>query len=200
MATLFPRYASNNGFDTLLRLLDTSGEVPHHTRHSHTRTFTPKFDVREGATGYELHGELPGIKQEDIDIEFVDAATLVIKGRTARDVVKSSDDEEAKAGKHFIEGKPAVSHKATVEDESADTTVATTGKQENGTVETRREEPAAYRYWVSERSVGEFQRTFTFPGRVDRDAVKASLKDGILTVVIPKLIKKEAETRKIAIG
>ena len=199
MATLFPRYA-NNSFDTLLRLLDTSGEVPHHSRHSHTRSFTPKFDVREGETGYELHGELPGIKQEDIDIEFVDAATLVIKGRTAREVVKSSDDEGTKAGKHFIEDKPSSSHKATVEDESAETSVTATGKGEIGTVETRREEPSIYRYWVSERSVGEFHRTFTFPGKVDRDAVKASLKDGILTVVIPKQVKKEAESKKITIG
>lgn len=196
MATLFPRHA-NNGFDTLLRLLDTSGEVPHHSRQSHNRTFAPKFDVREGKTGYELHGELPGIKQEDIDIEFVDSATLVIKGRTAREVTKSSDDEGTKAGK--IEDKPSTSHKATVEDEPAETSL-TTGKRENGTVETRREEPSTYRYWVSERSVGEFHRTFSFPGKVDRDAVKASLKDGILTVAIPKQIKKEAESKKITIG
>lgn len=88
-----------------------------------------------------------------------------------------------------------------MEDEQADekpsTEVAKSGKNE-GAVEKHKEQPG-FRYWVSERSVGEFQRTFNFPGKVDRDAVKASLKNGILTVVVPKL-KKEAESRKIVIG
>jgi HSP20 family molecular chaperone IbpA len=37
------------------------------------KTFSPKFDVKEAADAYELHGELLGIKQEDIKIEFTDA-------------------------------------------------------------------------------------------------------------------------------
>ncbi|SMQ56465.1 unnamed protein product [Zymoseptoria tritici ST99CH_3D7] len=51
------------------------------------RIFTWKFDVRETKDNYELHGELPGIDQKSIDpkninIEFSDAQTLTIKGRT----------------------------------------------------------------------------------------------------------------------
>ncbi|RPB03835.1 HSP20-like chaperone [Choiromyces venosus 120613-1] len=42
------------------------------------------------------------------------------------------------------------------------------------------------RYWVSERTVGEFQRSFSFPSYVDVDAVKASLAHGILKIVVPK--------------
>ena len=42
------------------------------------------------------------------------------------------------------------------------------------------------KYWVSERSVGEFHRAFSFPSRVNQDEVKASLKNGILNVVVPK--------------
>lgn len=43
-----------------------------------------------------------------------------------------------------------------------------------------------HRFWASERVTGEFQRTFSFPTRVDQNAVKASLKNGILSVVVPK--------------
>nr|AAV33735.1 30 kDa heat shock protein [Trichophyton rubrum] len=39
---------------------------------------------------------------------------------------------------------------------------------------------------MTERSVGEFNRVFKFPSRVDQDAVSASLKDGILSVNVPK--------------
>jgi len=52
--------------------------------------------------------------------------------------------------------------------------------------------------WVSERSVGEFSRSFSFPERVDQDAVKASFKNGVLSIVVPKVQKKEG-TKKIQI-
>lgn len=191
MATLFPRFPSDHGLDSLFRHLLDADVTPQRASHS-ISSFSPKFDVKENANSYELHGELPGIEQEHIDIEFVDNNVLVIKGHNEREY-KSSSDENDKGGK--------AAHKPTVEDEQADektsTEVAKSGKNE-GAVEKHKEQPG-FRYWVSERSVGEFQRTFNFPGKVDRDAVKASLKNGILTVVVPKL-KKEAESRKIVIG
>lgn len=200
MAALFPRFSAPNGLDTLLRLLDTSEAAPRHSHHSQVRSFTPRFDVREGEFGYELHGELPGIKQEDVDIEFVDSNTLVIKGRSEREYVTKSTEEDGKPDE-AVHPKP---HKATVEDENANTTstaITSTAisSAESGTIESRREEPS-FRYWVSERAGGEFHRTFTFPGKVDRDAVKANLKNGILTVIVPKQLKREAESRKITIG
>jgi HSP20 family molecular chaperone IbpA len=53
------------------------------------------------------------------------------------------------------------------------------------------------KYWLSERSIGEFSRTFNFPQRVDHDAVTASLKDGVLNITVPKA--KRHETRRISI-
>ncbi|KAJ5730462.1 HSP20-like chaperone [Penicillium malachiteum] len=46
----------------------------------------------------------------------------------------------------------------------------------------------AHRYWASERTVGEFRRTFSFPSHVKQDAVKASLKNGVLSIHVPKAI------------
>ncbi len=51
---------------------------------------------------------------------------------------------------------------------------------------------------MSERSVGEFSRSFSFPVRVDQDAVKASMKNGILSILVPKA--KKHESRKIDIS
>jgi len=45
-------------------------------------------------------------------------------------------------------------------------------------------EPKA-KYWISERATGSFSRQFSFPQPVDSDAVKASLKNGILSIVVP---------------
>ncbi|MCJ1465490.1 hypothetical protein MMC07_004108 [Pseudocyphellaria aurata] len=192
----FPHPASQAiDFEKILRHLVGNAEArPQHSHQlHHFRSFIPKFDFVEKETVYELHGELPGIKQENIDMEFVDSETLVIKGRSERDYITKSIEEDGKPVK-AVDAKP---HKATVEDDNDDSTSKAIST-ESDTVETRREEPS-YLAWVSERSVGEFHRTFTFRRRINPDAVKANLKNGILTVLVPKQ-PKETAGRKITIG
>lgn len=41
---------------------------------------------------------------------------------------------------------------------------------------------------LSERSVGEFARSFSFPAGIDHDAVTASLQHGVLRIVVPKRV------------
>ncbi|KAL8698308.1 MAG: hypothetical protein Q9201_006648 [Fulgogasparrea decipioides] len=180
--SLFPRFPSSE-FGPLYRLLDdyTSGT----SASSSIRAFHPKFDVREHKDSYELQGELPGIEQKDVHIEFADPHTLIIKGRVERDY--SSDGSQAARGRITGEVTENTSHKATVEDEGAETS-STSGKAGEVTKTSKGGEvpKSGTRYWVSERSVGEFHRAFSFPSRVDQDAVKASLKNGILTVIVPK--------------
>jgi len=53
-------------------------------------------------------------------------------------------------------------------------------------------------YHAMERSSGNFARRFTMPDGVDGASVTAELKNGVLTVQIPK--KPEAQPRRIAIG
>jgi len=160
------------------------------------KTFTPKFDVKEVKDAYELHGELPGIEQKDVEIEFTDAHTLTIKGRTERSYTSGTPPTGFVGGapaQAAIEGTDgAKAHKATVEDEGA------------ASVEvTKNEEPALpkepeSKFWVSERSVGEFSRSFSFPSRVDQDNVTATMKNGVLSIIVPK--HKKSETRKITIS
>jgi HSP20 family protein len=51
-------------------------------------------------------------------------------------------------------------------------------------------------YHRLERAYGRFQRSFLLPGSVDQDTISASLKDGILKIVLPKkgdAMNKQAE-------
>lgn len=188
--SLFPRFQE---FSPLFRLMDEYDRAtrPEGPPSSVLRTFTPKFDVKELKESYELHGELPGIEQKNIDIEWTDGNTLTISGRTEH------RSERGTRPSGFIEGEveKTQGHKQpTVEDEGAaegSTAVTTTGSKEVGKPQDK------VKYWVSERSVGEFHRTFSFPTRVDQDNVKASLKDGILTIFVPK--SKAPQPRKISI-
>lgn len=53
-------------------------------------------------------------------------------------------------------------------------------------------------FFAVERTAGGFARTFALPDIVDPDAVKAELKNGVLTLEVPK--RPEAQPRKVAIG
>jgi len=207
--SLFPRSFITNDqstFPPIFRLLDEfdqySRGVDRPLRH-HLKTFTPKFDVKELPESYELHGELPGIDQKDVEIEFTDTQTLTIKGRTERKYSRGTppagfvEDENTSKGA-ITEGgehhdKP---HKATVEDEGAENS-AVQVKNGNESKNQEGQSNPEEKFWVTERSVGEFSRSFSFPVRVDQDAVKASMKNGILSIVVPKA--KKAESRKISI-
>jgi HSP20 family protein len=47
------------------------------------------------------------------------------------------------------------------------------------------------RYSRTERVTGKFVRSFTLPENVQADAIKASFKDGVLELTIPKVAKPE---------
>lgn len=174
-------------FAPLFRLLDDydTHRSSKSNGFSSIRAFSPKFDVKEVKDGYELHGELPGVDQKDVSIEFTDPHTLVIKGRTEREYTSGTPPAIEGGAQHAqIEDSSKSSHHATVEDEDAgETTIAKASSQE---VANKQPEAPKSKYWVSERSVGEFHRSFSFPSRVDQDAVKASLKNGILSIIVPK--------------
>jgi HSP20 family molecular chaperone IbpA len=187
--SLFPR---TGDFAPLFRLLDDydlhrsgrSGQAS--SSSSSISSFAPRFDVRESKDAYHLDGELPGIAQKDIEIEFSDPQTLNIKGRAVREYHSNNVDNETE---NANAPKPA-----SVEDENNDNDKAVQKTSDKKEVS----KPANnYKYWVSERSVGEFHRAFNFPSRVDQDGVKASLKNGVLSVLVPKAAPPAS--RKISI-
>lgn len=53
------------------------------------------------------------------------------------------------------------------------------------------------KHWIKERYTGSFTRSFQFPSKVDQEAVKASLKDGILAITLP--FARKPESRRIQI-
>jgi len=155
-------------------------------------SFSPSFDVKETKDSYVLDGELPGISDKSaLDLSFVDDNTLVIKGRIER-----NNESGKPAASDSAEEKPHY-HAPSVEEEGTPNTEQTLTKTSQNSKEVAKHQDTD-KYWVRERYVGEFQRAFSFPQNVDHDAVRASLKDGILSVIVPK--KKGPEgVRKITV-
>jgi len=200
--SLFPRFTQE--FAPIFRLMDDYDRRAFRDINSHfkeVRSFTPKFDVKEVEDAYELHGEFPGMEQKDISIEWTDANTLTVKGR--HETVR----EEGAKPKALIEENKEDKHyeKPSVQDETAETDASGSSKPaeaqdqvaKTGSQEVAPKTEDSHKYWVSERSVGEFHRSFSFPTRIDQDAVKASLKNGILSVIVPKA--KAQQPRKVNI-
>jgi HSP20 family protein len=217
----FPRFPSGE-FAPLFRLLDDyashqssrqGDDFGNLGNISQLRSFQPRFDVKEVKDSYELHGELPGVEQKDIQIEFTDAQTLSIKGRTERHResgtpptaalegqqeqgrITASEESVSDNSSHHYQ-KPTVEDENTAQSSNTEQQITTTNA-DNNQVQQQEAQRLQSRYWVSERSVGEFSRSFAFPSRVDQDNVRASLKDGILSIVVPKA--SAPTTRKIHI-
>jgi len=208
-----------NDLTSLLKLLDE----PVHRQQSlrrhllaETKTFAPRFDIKETKTSYELHGELPGIEQKDVQIEWAEGNVLSIHGRTEYSRSEGPSDQSAEKASEKVQeegwetpeapehgsdaGSESHYHKATVEDaaepgESSTAPAAETEKKEvvkaPAAGEVKKQQKPESKYWVTERSVGEFHRSFSFPALVDQENVKASLKNGILSVTVPKRAKQQ---------
>ena len=54
-------------------------------------------------------------------------------------------------------------------------------------------------YIFSERSYGSFQRSFKLPPDVDAGAIEAHAQDGVLKVMLPKLMEPKEEKRRIVV-
>ena len=119
---------------------DPFGEMSQTT----TTGFFPRFDVRETQDGYTFVADLPGVREEDLDLS-VSQNTLIISGRR-------SEEER-------------------VENEQ---------------------------YYYSERSFGEFRRSFTLPEGTDPESVSAKLDDGVLRIELKK--RPEVQPRRVSLG
>ncbi len=57
--------------------------------------------------------------------------------------------------------------------------------------------PEKHRLSVSEYGIGDYQRVFTLTDEVDREKIQATVKNGVLTIILPKA--EVMKTRKISV-
>merc|ERR1712072_568253 len=142
----------------------------------------PSIDVHETQEGFEVEAEVPGIKKEDLNLNFSnDGQTLTLSGHFAQ---QARSNSAASAQTTPVEQQ--ATSEATEATTQATDVVNTTGSQP----------PAPMSLW-SERSFGSFSRSLRFPYPVDSSAAKANLTDGLLKLTVPR--KTNGEVHKIEI-
>lgn len=129
--------------------------------------------------------------QELLGTEPFESFSRLLRGAEEPTFVPAFEVKETKEGFVFKADLPGVEEK--------DLDVSVTGDRItiSGKRETEHKEESD-RYYAFERSYGSFSRSFTLPEDVNAEGVQASLKDGVLTVMLPK--KPEVKARKIPIG
>jgi HSP20 family protein len=106
--------------------------------------FAPAFEVKETKDSFVFKADVPGVKEQDLEVT-VTGNRLAISGK------REAEKEE---------------------------------KQET--------------YYAYERSYGNFTRTFTLPDEADTAHIKAELKNGEVTVVVPKAAAAVAKRIPVA--
>jgi HSP20 family protein len=104
--------------------------------------------------------------------------------------VPAFDVRETREGYVFKADLPGVNEKD-LEVTRTGNRLTITGKRESA------KEEKSDIFYAMERSHGVFTRAFTLPDGIDGEHIRAELKDGVLTVVIPK--KPEAQPQTIAV-
>lgn len=186
---------------------------PTPTPRQHNRSnpaFSPRFDVYETADAYHLDGDLPGVSDKAmIGIEFSDERTMNVSGRVERIRQQQPAEKHDEKKDEAVAMERKRSLQPTVEDTddeddfsivSASSTKKSEQQQQMVKSEEQPAKPAApeRKLWVSERTFGNFQRTFSFPSPVDLEKVSAKLEAGLLQIVVPK--KLFGGVRKIEIA
>lgn len=76
---------------------------------------------------------------------------------------------------------------------------------ENGVLSVRGEKKSEHEekgdtWFFSERQYGAFSRSFRLPPDADQDAISADIKDGVLTLAVPKAVPADEGGRKVNIN
>ncbi|KAF8849407.1 HSP20-like chaperone [Acephala macrosclerotiorum] len=185
------------------------------SRHRFINCFIPRFDLEEDAHNYYLYGDLPGATIETISIEAHSNNTLAISGKTTRSgpPLPPQTDAPESTGETSDFVKVQVEdqgHKNETGPGSAAPPVAPEHAEKTGVKpyypppptqgghpqherhrtysneQSAPYNPSGHRVLLSERLVGDFHRTFAFPSPVVEEGVKASLENGVLSLVVPK--------------
>ncbi|KAF4332649.1 heat shock 30 [Fusarium beomiforme] len=171
-----------------------------------SRPWEPRFEAHETEDSFVLYGELPGLNKDHVTVEFPEPCKLVVSGKVERftEPPKAAETTpEQAAPAPVIESdnedtRSRSSYQATVEDDvdgdEFEVLSHTSEKLENisqpdpETLSEKAEEKQPEQPKEPRRSgySKEFSRYFTFPTYINHEAVTAELKDGLLTIVVPK--------------
>lgn len=128
---------------------------------------TPKVDVKENKDAYTLQMDVPEKTDKDVKVELNhNVLTISSENETEVEKDESSNDKNEKSVEKSAENSTQ-NEKVSKEDKGS-------GKKDNG------------KWLVKERTYSKFTRSFSLPEDVDCDKISAEVKNGVLSVKMPR--------------
>jgi len=126
----------------------------------------------------------------DKDLQKSENTAVTEKIRNVKTFIPRVDIYETGEALFLIADMPGIDEK-TVDVELEKNILKISGRVENGKVKD-------YSLVFSEYEVGDYERTFTLSDEIDREKIKATVKQGVLRLELPKAEK--VKPKKIAIN
>ena len=123
------------------------------------------------------------------DLQKTENTAATERVRNVKTFVPRVDIYETKDALFLIADMPGVDEK-TVDVELEKNILTITGRVENGRVQD-------YSLVFSEYEVGDYERTFTLSDEIDKDKIKATVRQGVLRLELPKAEKVKPQKIKI---
>jgi len=140
--------------------------------------WAPHIDVSETDREFHIEADLPGVRQEDINIQVQDGM-LVLSARMQQ-------GQESSQGQQNQQGQQ--------EPQGAD------GQNGQSQAQQSQSQSRQRQYHQRERRFGYFERVMSLPPSVDEENIQADFRDGVLTLRLPKMQQIGQQGRRIPIG
>jgi len=140
--------------------------------------WAPHIDVSETDQEFHIEADLPGVRQEDINIQVQDGM-LILSARMQQGQ-EPSQGQESQQGTDGQKGQDG----------------------QNGQAQAQPSQPQSQQrqYHQRERRFGYFERLMSLPPSVDEENIQADFRDGVLTLRLPKMQQLGQQGRRIPIG
>ncbi len=125
----------------------------------------------------------------DKDLQKTENIAVTEKIRNVKTFIPRVDIYETRDALFLIAEMPGVDEK-TVDVELEKNVLTISGRVEDGKVKD-------YNLVFSEYEVGDYERTFTLSDEIDREKIKATVKQGVLRLELPKAEKVKPKKIKI---
>ncbi|MCW3054975.1 MAG: heat shock protein-like protein [Chthonomonadales bacterium] len=160
------------------QFMDPRNSLTQRTPGQGLQSWAPHIDVSESEQEYHIEADLPGVRQEDIDIQVQDGMLTLRAQMQQREEQPQSAQSQPSQGQNAPEqqGQEHVSRDQDIGQNRDGNTMQTSDQ----TAQTPR------RYHQRERRFGYFERIMSLPANVDEENIQAQFKDGVLTLRIPK--------------
>lgn len=154
----------------------------------------PATNILETPEYYELQSEVPGVDKKNIKIEVPDSHTLTIIGSIKEELPNKKDDKmEEDALSSVVTDTQAVDTQPQTQEQQIQKELDAKDKHDAQ----KGQKPG---WWANERvlgSFGSFRRSFFFLEPINVDEAKASIKYGVIKIVIQKVKGSKSDIKLI---